>query len=197
MSWITTVSPEDAQGELAELYDRVAGADGQVDQVLQVHSLRPHTLEGHMALYRNVLHHRGNRLPGWFLEAIGVFVSRLNGCDYCVRHHREGMRRAIDDEERFRVVDEALSQDRWRDAFDDHQQAMLAYARALALRPDHIRRIVIEDMHEEGVDDGEILEVNQVTAYFCYVNRVVLGLGVEIEDEQIGLSPSGDGWEHR
>lgn len=33
-------------------------------------------------------------------------------------------------------------------------------------------------MRDKGMDDGKILEVNQVVSYFCYANRTVLGLGV-------------------
>ena len=46
--------------------------------------------------------------------------------------------------------------------------------------------------------DGEVLEVNQVVAYFCYVNRVVLGLGVHTDGETLGLAPRGgdDDWSH-
>ena len=56
MTWISTIDPERAEGRLAKSYQRVKGPDGQVDNILQAHSLRPHTLEGHMALYKNVLH---------------------------------------------------------------------------------------------------------------------------------------------
>ena len=72
MSWIKTIPVADASGPLRALYDRIAGPDGQIDNVLQVHSLRPHTLEGHMALYKNVLHHRDNTLPKWILETVGL-----------------------------------------------------------------------------------------------------------------------------
>lgn len=95
MSWIKTVSQEQAAGSLRELYARVAGPSGTVDNVLQIHSLRPHTLEGHMALYKSVLHHGGNKLPKWLLETIGLYVSFLNGCIYCVAHHFAGLGRVL------------------------------------------------------------------------------------------------------
>ena len=51
-----------------------------------------------------------------------------------------------------------------------------------------------------GLDDGEILEVNQVTSYFAYVNRTVLGLGVTAEGDVLGLSPNDsnnpENWRH-
>ena len=49
-------------------------------------------------------------------------------------------------------------------------------------------------------DDGEILEINQVAAYFAYANRTVLGLGINTEGDDIGLSPGDssdpDNWSH-
>jgi uncharacterized protein YciW len=52
-----------------------------------------------------------------------------------------------------------------------------------------------------GFDDGEVLELNQVTAYFAYANRTVLGLGIDTAGDIIGLSPGDsddpDNWSHR
>ena len=57
VSWIRVVSYEESTGELRRLYDIVKGASGNVDNVVKVHSSRPHTLEGHYALDKSVLHH--------------------------------------------------------------------------------------------------------------------------------------------
>jgi uncharacterized protein YciW len=54
-------------------------------------------------------------------------------------------------------------------------------------------------MRSAGLDDGEILEVNQVVAYFAYANRTVSGLGVTTAGDVLGLSPAdtgGDDWHH-
>jgi len=98
MSYIKVISPEDASGKLAKIYQQVSGPGGQVDNVLQIHSLRPHSLEGHMALYKAALHHPRNKLPTWFLESIGVLVSLLNNCAYCARHHGAGLERLLQKE---------------------------------------------------------------------------------------------------
>ena len=60
-----------------------------------LHSLRPHSMEAHMTMYKYVLHHTGNSIPKWFLETLGVWVSRLNDCDYCVEHHFAGLERLL------------------------------------------------------------------------------------------------------
>ncbi len=41
----------------------------------------------------------------------------------------------------------------------------------------------VEELRSNGLSDGEILELNQVAAYFNYVNRTVLGLGVSLEPD--------------
>ena len=58
MPWIETISFDAATDKLKQLYVRVTGPGGNVDNIMMMHSLRPHTMEGHMALYKNVLHHR-------------------------------------------------------------------------------------------------------------------------------------------
>ena len=61
-AWIDSVSPPDATGLLRELYDRVA-VDGEVDHVVQAHSLVPDALEALLVFYQRVMHGR-NDLPG-------------------------------------------------------------------------------------------------------------------------------------
>lgn len=190
MAFINVISPQQATGRLEKIYQRVRDPDGQVDNVLQVHSLRPHTLEGHMAIYKVVLHHSSNRLPEWYLEAVGVLVSRLNGCGYCAGHHTAGLERllqaaSLDD----KAYVSALNQDSPAEPFTRREQMGLAYARKLTHTPGQIEAADISALRDAGFDDGEILELNQVAAYFAYANRTVTGLGVNPEGEVLGHSP--------
>ena len=201
MTFIKVVSPRQASGRLKKLYERVKAPDGQVDNVLQVHGLRPHTLEGHMAIYKAVLHHSSNRLPEWYLEAIGVLVSRLNGCTYCASHHAEGLIRLLKAESMdFDPYILALRGNEPAEPFTPREQTGLAYARKLTQTPGQIEANDIESMRDAGFNDGEILEINQVSAYFAYANRTVSGLGVNTDGEVLGQSPeTGDddtGWSH-
>ncbi|MBO6796991.1 carboxymuconolactone decarboxylase family protein [Maricaulis sp.] len=200
MSWIKTVSREAATGRLKSIYDRVAGPDGQIDNILASHSLRPHTLEGHMALYKATLHHFGNTLDKAYLETIGTYVSMLNKCAYCVEHHFAGLKRLLGDDARAAEIRSALESDDLASAFDGRDLAGLEYARELTRQPSALSGEVIERMRAAGFDDGEVLEINQVTAYFAYANRTVLGLGVSHVGEELGLSPndsdSPDDWSH-
>lgn len=201
MAWIRTISYADSDGKLRRLYDRIKGPDDNVDNIMLAHSLRPHTLEAHMTVYKYVLHHSANELPKSFLETVGVYVSLLNGCAYCVDHHFAGLRRLLADDARADAVFAALKADRPEDAFDGAELAMLRYARALTVAPGTVDAAMLDGLRVAGVDDGKILELNQVTAYFGYANRTVLGLGIDTDGDIIGLSPNDsdnpDDWSHR
>ena len=45
-------------------------------------------------------------------------------------------------------------------------------------------------LQEIGINDGEILEVNQVVAYFNYSNRLLNGLGVSTAGDVVGYYKS-------
>ena len=188
-SWIRVVPYEASQGELRRLYDIVGGASGNIDNVVKVHSLRPHTLEGHYTLYRAVLHDPANQLPAWFLEALGVYTSLLNHGHYSVAHHALGFRHALNQNERADTILEALESDQPDSAFAGKELALLRYARQLTLPPGHIEKGDVERLRSAGATDGEILEGNQVVAYFNYANRVLNGLGVTTEGDVLGTSP--------
>lgn len=199
--WIRHIPFNKATGRLKQLYDRLAGPDGNVDNIMLAHSARPHSMEGHMALYKNVLHHSSNTVPKWFLECIGVWVSVLNRCDYCVEHHYEGMRKLIRDDARSKKIRKALeASEPERAPLTAGEIAALEYADAITSGPAFVDADDIVELREKGWDDGQILEINQVAAYFNYANRTVLGLGVTADGDVLGTSPSGDDpedWGHR
>ncbi|MEM8962342.1 MAG: peroxidase-related enzyme [Acidobacteriota bacterium] len=197
MSWIDIIPYRNATGKLRKLYDRIKGADDNVDNVMLIHGLRPHSLEGHMVLYKSVLHHGANSVPKWLLETLGVYTSVLNRCDYCVAHHTAGLARLLDDPPRAQAIRAAFEADELPSDLDDRARAALHYARKLTHEPSTLTRTDIDALRTAGWNDGEILEINQVVAYFAYANRTVLGLGVSTDGDILGLSPSGDDWQHR
>ncbi len=201
MTWIATISYDEARGALRKLYDRIKGPDNNIDNIMLAHSLRPHSMQGHMALYKSVLHHRGNALPKSYLETIGVYVSMLNRCQYCVDHHCAGLSRLLSDDVRVAEIRHALLDGNPAAAFTGKDLAGLEYAQRLTVGAAAVSEQEIEALRAAGFDDGEILEINQVTAYFAYANRTVLGLGIESHGDIIGLSPGDSGdpdnWSHR
>lgn len=200
MSWIESIGYSQATGALLKLYDKIKGTNNHIDNVLLIHSLRPHTLKGHMMLYKSVLHHRGNQLEKWYLEALGVYVSKLNACTYCHTHHAAGLERLLSDKGKSDKMLDALLNDRPQDYFEGRELLGIAHAKQLTLSPQSIVESEITQLKNSGFTEGEILEINQVVSYFNYVNRTVVGLGVTLENENVGLSPNDsdnvDNWSH-
>lgn len=201
MTWIKTISYKGAADRLKKLYDRIKGPDDNVDNIMMAHSLRPHTMDGHMALYKNVLHHTGNSIPTVFLETIGVYVSYLNECVYCYHHHSQGMKRLLKNDVRAEEIKKAIEKGAINEAFKGKELAALLYAAKLTTHPGASKEDDVSHLKAVGWEDGEVLEINQVAAYFAYANRMVLGLGINTDGDIIGLSPEDsdedDNWGHK
>ena len=185
-AWIKMIADDEADETLKPFFDRVRTPHGTVDNVMRAHSLRPHTMDGHVVLYRSVLHNPDNTLPFWFLEVVASYVSILNNCDYSLRHHFTNARRLIGDDARADAVRAALDAHRPEDAFDGKELALLVYAGKLTTEVGAMAETDIGAVRAASADDGEILEVNQVCAYFNYSNRLLNGLGVTTEGDIIG-----------
>ena len=84
------------------------------------------------------------------------------------------------------AIERALHARRPQDALRGAELALLNYAEKLTLRPSEMLKSDIELLKSEGVDDGQILEANQIICYFNYVNRSLNGLGVSTEGDIVG-----------
>ena len=154
-----------------------------------------------MAVYKYVLHHSANTVPKWLLETVGVWVSHLNGCAYCVEHHFAGLKRLMADDARADTLRRGIEAgDIGATGLGPRDQAALRYAEALTRNPAAMTKAHVTALRDAGWSDGEILEINQVTAYFSYANRTVLGLGCSTEGDILGLSPNQsddpENWSH-
>ena len=185
-AWIHMIPVEQADGLLQEMYDKVRTPHGTVDNVMRAHSLRPHTMEGHVVLYRSVLHNPDNTLPFWFLEAIASYTSMLNQCEYSLTHHWANCRRLLKDPERAERIYQALQEQAPEREFKGKELALLRYAGKLTIAVGKMERADWDELKQAGCEDSEILEVNQVCAYFNYSNRLLNGLGVTTEGDVVG-----------
>ena len=86
MAWIDVIEEREARGALAAIYDELYAPypgepRGQLDNILQIHSLDPKSLRAHLALYRSAM--TGTEtLPKVEREMIAVVVSAINACHY-------------------------------------------------------------------------------------------------------------------
>jgi uncharacterized peroxidase-related enzyme len=178
-AWIKMISDEEADSDLLDVLQLARTPHGTVDNVMRVHSLRPNTMRGHVMLYRAALHDDANTLPMWLQETISSYVSILNHCEYSLANHEKADR-----------VEAALHEHRPEAVFDGHELALLRYAQKLTLTPGEMVQGDVDALRDAGVDDGQILEANQIIGYFNYVNRCLNGLGVSTDNDVVGYYAS-------
>ena len=190
-AWIKMLTDAEAD---ADLSDALAGArtpHGTVDNVLRVHSLRPNTMRGHMKLYKAALHDDANTIPMWLQETVASYVSVLNKCNYSYANHWANARHLMGDDDRADSVEQAMKDRRPENALKGRELALMKYAEKLTLRPSEMIESDIQPLRDAGLDDGQILEVNQIICYFNYVNRSINGLGVTTEGDIVGYYSEG------
>ncbi len=79
--YIPPVPPEQADAELASIYQAIAGARGSVANILTCTGANPPAVEAHFSLYRTLMF-GSSPLSRAQRETIAVAVSRFNHCHY-------------------------------------------------------------------------------------------------------------------
>lgn len=172
MPWIRSIDEAHAEGAMAEFYADLRHRRGKPTPILAVQGLDPLALQKHLGLYQHLLFAPGG-LTREDRELIAVVVSAANGCEYCVSEHLERLQYYVEEPDSLAIIRDAPEQ-----IGDARQRAIAAYARKLTLQSAAMRADDVEDLRVHGLDDAEILQVNLVTAYFNFINRIAQGLGV-------------------
>ncbi|GAK32205.1 alkyl hydroperoxide reductase AhpD [Iodidimonas nitroreducens] len=108
-------------------------------------------------------------------ELIAAYVSGLNHCHFCYNAHRvyaESYGFAPD-------VTPALLDDLATAPIDDALRPILAYAGKLTIRPSDVTAADVAAILDAGWDETAVADTNKVAALFNYMNRVILGMGVD------------------
>lgn len=192
VAWIRMIADEDADADLLEVLKLARTPHGTVDNVMRVHSLRPSTMRGHVVLYRAALHDDANTLPMWLQETVSSYVSILNDCAYSLANHWANARHLIGDDARADAIEKALHARQPETVFEGRDLALMRYAEKLTLSPGKMVQADVQALRDAGLDDGEILEANQIIGYFNYANRLLNGLGVTTEGDVVGYYAKDD-----
>ncbi len=79
--WIKHVEESEATGYVSQVYRSMSRRDGEIDNIIQAHSLNPNALRALMSFYNGVMHGDG-AISLRRREMIAVTVSRINACHY-------------------------------------------------------------------------------------------------------------------
>ena len=180
MSWIATIDEAAATGQLQEIYRELKEERGKVANIMKVHSLNPQAMKAHLDLYVTLMFGKSG-LSRQERELIAVAVSAANGCEYCVHHHAVALNQYWRDEGKIgRLIEDPQSVD-----LPERARQMFHYAVKLTKSPDGINRDDVDALHQTGLTDEDILNVNLIASYFNFVNRIAIGLGVEFTPEEV------------
>lgn len=186
-AWIRMIPDDEADDALKKVLDMARTPHGTVDNVMRVHSLRPNTMKGHVILYRAALHDDANTIPMWLQETISSYVSILNDCPYSLANHWKNARHLIADDARADAIEAALQARTPEQVFGGAELELMRYAEKLTTHPGRMIEADVTALRVAGLDDGQILEANQIIGYFNYVNRLLNGLGVSTAGDIVGF----------
>ena len=131
----------------------------------------------HLQLYLHLMYGKSS-ITRTQREMIAVLVSQLNGCEYCLTHHKE----ALQAHARSPDLVKSLREDSSNAPISKRDRVMLEYVAKLTRQPALVAEMDVRRMRDEGFTDEEVLRVNMITSYFNFVNRIVAGLGTPLEE---------------
>lgn len=181
MPFIETILPSDAEGELNEIYTSLEKSRGKVADVHMIQSLNPESIVNHMDLYMTVMFGK-SPLSRSSREMMAVIVSKSNDCPYCIIHHAEALQHYWKDKAK---LDKFVETGNHNDLTKE-ERALCEYAQSLTLNPGKMTEANVQNLKNCGYSDRAILDATLVISYFNFVNRIVLSLGVDIEDNPGG-----------
>jgi len=180
MSWINEVDVNDADETLKPIYDDLIKSRGKISNILKVHSLNPDALKAHLDLYMTIMFGKSG-LSRKERECIAVVVSRADNCEYCVNHHAESLSRYVKDE----VLLNQIKQDYAISDLSPRLMAISNYAYKLTAQPGDQKQEDLNHLKTFDLSDKDILDITLIVAYFNFVNRIALGLGVAFNSEEL------------
>lgn len=183
MAYIKTISPDKSEGKLKVIYEDLEKKRGKIAEIHKIQSLNPEALTAHMDLYMAVMFGK-SPLKRYQREMLGVVVSAVNNCAYCINHHEQALLAYWKDKKKTGL----LISDRESLSLSKTDRLLCKLAETLTRNhpdkaPDYSAEI--KDLKQQELSDRAILDAVQVIAYFNFVNRMVLGLGVTFTEEEM------------
>src|SRR5882724_8470204 len=171
--WILTVDPARATGTLREAYECEAMMVGAPTELTRLGSLFPD-----LAIERLRLHQLVEDTPSTLTpleRGLAAYVtSTLNGDQ---RWSELLARKLVSLNAPDWLLDNIRgAAGQWGVSDDDRIEVIVMYAAQLTRTPANVTRLVTDRLRAVGLSDLDILDLNNVVAYYNYVNRVENGL---------------------
>src|SRR5271156_1726509 len=172
MPFVNEIEEAQADGRLRELYAKIEEKLGFLPHYFKTLGAKPAAIEAQLQMSDAVM--ADGALSMIVKEQIGLVVSGLNASTYCVMFHMELLRRFGVE----KALARKLTADYENAAVDSKVKALFRFADKLTRHPDDIEESDTDAVKQAGWDDAAVRETVLTVAYFNYINRVSLGLGL-------------------
>jgi uncharacterized peroxidase-related enzyme len=172
MPFVNEIEETEADGHLRELYGKIEQRLGFLPHYFKTLGAKPAVIEAQLQMSDAVM--ADGALSMIVKEQIGLVVSGINSSTYCVMFHMELLRRFGVDKSLARK----LTADYENAAVDSNVKTLFRFADKLTRHPDDIEESDTDALKKAGWDDAAVRETVLTVAYFNYINRVSLGLGL-------------------
>lgn len=182
MAIIQTIQPSEAEGYLKEVYDQILESRGKISEIYKVQSLNPRSIIRHLDLYITLMFGK-SPLSRPERELIAVVVSVTNRCEYCIQHHSLALNYYWRNDKRLKRLQKDYS-----GADLTERELLLAELAEISTQVPDSKKVqsIIKKLKKLGFTDRQILDTTLIISYFNFVNRMVLSLDVELEEDPGG-----------
>jgi uncharacterized peroxidase-related enzyme len=177
MAWIRTIGWQEATGTLKDAYDWQAKRLGEPTEYTQLGSLYPDLVMLRLQMYKTVEACPSGLSP-IERQTAALVTSVLNETPHCA----SGLRLKLESLGLERAFLERLCDDPKTVRYGQPRlDAIIDHAVKLTLTPGQIEAADIDALRSQGLQDLDILDLNNMVGYYCYTNRVSNGLGLKTE----------------
>ncbi len=171
MSHVSYLSKDQAAEELRPTFEGIERKLGAMPNLFRAMAHSPAVLQGFLALNGSL---QKFELDPQLRELAYLKASAINGCDYCVAHHREAGGKAGLSERQIEGVAESES----GDAYDDLQRDVLRFAEAVTrdVRADN----ALVGRLRARLSERALMELTLTVALANLTNRMNEALQIEL-----------------
>jgi len=177
---VFTPLQEPSDERVKRIFDEIRAQEGYVPNLFRAYGHSPELLEQAWDRVKSLMY--GGRLSAELKNAIAVIVSRDNGCDYCVAHHKRALKRLgvkPDEVASFLTTSDPV----FLSAYD---QTLLQLARTANRNPHGSLTGLLDNTRVAGADNSDILEAMGVMELYTSFNRTIDSLDIPLEDDLAG-----------
>lgn len=175
MPLIQTIKPEDATGELAELYGNITAMRGRVSNSAQIFSASPELIKQQMSFIEYyMLKQKSLSMP--LLASIRMLISDKNSCSYCVDMNTSILINMLGWTPK---EVEAMRADPQNAKLDANEKAMLLFVLKAVRTPHDVNAHDVQKLRDLGYSDGEILDATNHGARMSAIDIIFDAFKIE------------------